>query len=369
VDSFFDEPQGAAKLKHEVLRQHLAVYARTTGSRTPVVLLDGYAGPGQYEEGSPGSPRLMVDTAKAMQNRDIHCIFVERDRHHWQQLQGLLIELGDEDSEPLYGRLEERLDEVLVKAAGKSLFVFLDPFGLAIPFAMLCATLRRRPRYGPRGVFQPTEVILNFSISGLNRAAGRLDSQADSPTVAKMHQTRLEELEAFLGGPWWQTIWQQSSTDRVQRILDEYLRRFRTAFPRWKTLTVPVADSWDGPPSYYLVLLTEHDLGLWVFANAVSYGAKVLQEHTFADRPRLFPPEVEENWPATIGRNVLAILARRGSFRVVDELRDVYGKTLGRAGQSHVLKALKDLAATGQIAGTPTSRQLYKFVVSRPRRS
>jgi hypothetical protein len=106
-----------------------------------------------------------------------------------------------------------------------------------------------------------------------------------------------------------------------------------------------------------------------VFANAVSYGAKVLQEHTFADRPRLFSPEAEENWPATIGRNVLAILARRNSFRLVDELRDVYGETLGRAGASHVLKALKHLAANGEIAGTPTSRDLYKFVVSRPRPS
>jgi hypothetical protein len=117
-------------------------------------------------------------------------------------------------------------------------------------------------------------VILNFSVSGINRAAGRLDSRADDPAIAKMHQTRLEELEAFLGGPWWRVTWQQGGTDRVRSILDEYLARFRAAFPGWKTLTVPVADYWDGPPSYYLVLLTEHDLGLWVFANAVSYGAK-----------------------------------------------------------------------------------------------
>jgi three-Cys-motif partner protein len=305
VDGFFEQPpQGAAKLKHEVLRQHLAVYVRTTGSRAPVVLLDGYAGPGQYAEGSPGSPRLMVDTAKALQDRDVHCVFVERDRQHWQQLRELLAELGDDDSEPLCGKLEERLDEILARAAGKSLFVFLDPFGLAIPFAMLCAMLRRRPRYAPDRAFQPTEVILNFSVSGINRAAGRLDSQTDNPTVARMHQTRLEELEAFLGGPWWQTIWQQRSKDRVPRILDEYLARFQAALPGWKTLTVPVADHWDGPASYYLVLLTEHDLGLWAFANSVSYGAEALQEHTFADQPRLFLPEAEENWPGTIQRNV-----------------------------------------------------------------
>jgi three-Cys-motif partner protein len=367
MDGFFEEPQGAAKLKHEVLRKHLAVYVRTTGSRAPVMLLDGYAGPGQYAEGTPGSPRLMVDTARALQDRDVHCVFVERNRNHWQQLRELLAELGDDDSEPLHGKLEQRLDEVLGKAAGKSLFVLLDPFGLAIPFAMLGDMLRRRPRYGARRVFQPTEVILNFSVSGVNRAAGRVDSQTESPTIAKMHQTRLEELEAFLGGPWWRATWQQGGAGRVRQILDEYLVRFRAAFPGWKTLTVPVADYWDGPPTYYLVLLTEHDLGLWVFANSVSYGAEALQEHTFADHPRLFSPEVEENWPATIQRNILALLARRASFRLVDEIGDVYGETLGRAREKHVLKALKALAAQGLVAGRPASHDLYRFVVSHQR--
>jgi three-Cys-motif partner protein len=155
MDGFFEEPQGAAKLKHEVLRQHLAVYVQTTGSRAPVVLLDGYAGPGQYAEGSPGSPLLMVDTAKALENRDIHCIFVERNRNHWQQLRELLAELGDDDSEPLWGKLEERLDKILAEAAGKSLFVFLDPFGLAIPFAMLGDVLRRRPATDPAASSRP----------------------------------------------------------------------------------------------------------------------------------------------------------------------------------------------------------------------
>jgi hypothetical protein len=37
MDGLFEEPQGAAMLKHEVLRQHLAVYVRTTGSRAAVV--------------------------------------------------------------------------------------------------------------------------------------------------------------------------------------------------------------------------------------------------------------------------------------------------------------------------------------------
>jgi three-Cys-motif partner protein len=250
IDPFFGEPQGAAKLKHEVLRQHLTIYANKTGRRAPVVFLDGYAGPGRYGDGSPGSPKLMVDAARALrEHRNIHCIFVEEDSIHWQQLKAMLAEFGDDDSEALHGRLEEHLDEILTKSVGKSLHVFLDPYGLAIPFRTLVDMLRRRPRNGPRG-FQPTEVILNFSINGITRAAGRLDKRHEDPAVERGRETRLRGLEEFLDGQWWHHIWRAGGPDRVAKILDGYLERFRAEMRGWKTLPVPVADRWNGPPSY-----------------------------------------------------------------------------------------------------------------------
>jgi three-Cys-motif partner protein len=128
LSDFFEHPQGAAILKHEVLRRYLPVYAGKTGSRTSVVFVDGYAGPGRYADGSPGSPEVMVQTARALSELrtiHIHCVFVERDRELRERLQHLLVDLlDDQDSEVLDGSIEDRLGQVVDDAAGKSLFLF-----------------------------------------------------------------------------------------------------------------------------------------------------------------------------------------------------------------------------------------------------
>jgi len=147
LSHFFGEPQGAAVLKHEVPRQYLRIYGAKTGSRTPVVLVDGYAGPGRYADDSPGSPELMVKTARALRTVNVHCVFVERDRGLREQLKMLLVdELGAQESDVLEGRIEERLEPIVHAAAGKSLFIFLDPFGLSIPLDLLVRVLLKELR-------------------------------------------------------------------------------------------------------------------------------------------------------------------------------------------------------------------------------
>ena len=128
LSDFFGEPQGAAVLKHEVLRQYLRIYGGKTGSRTGVVLVDGYAGPGRYADESPGSPELMVKTVRALRTENVHCIFVERNRRLREQLKALLVEeLGDQDSEVVEGRIEERLEPIVQASAGKSLLSSWTP--------------------------------------------------------------------------------------------------------------------------------------------------------------------------------------------------------------------------------------------------
>jgi three-Cys-motif partner protein len=356
-----------------VLRRYLPVYAGKTGSRTPVVFLDGYAGPGRYADGSPGSPELMVQTAQALSELrtiDIHCVFVERDREHRERLQRLLVdELGDQDSEVLHGRIEDRLGQVVAGAAGRSLFVFLDPFGLAVPFDMLVKLLRGRPRRGLRG-WQPTEVLLNFSINGINRAAGRLDGVPADERMEKYRAARLEQLDAFLGGQWWHQPWRAHPRDgRVEALLDGYLARLQHALPGWHPLSIAVRDRYDGPPSYHLVLLTRHAQGLWFFNNAVSHGAEKLHEFTFQQQLVLVPPDLEQNWRGQIERNIEALLARREGFKLEDQIQAVYGETLGLARQTHVYEAMKHLWRSGKTGTDPRgkSKDLHKLVVLRPR--
>ncbi len=55
------EPHTAAK--HEILRQYLNAWFPILGSQHErVVFLDGFAGPGIYEDGEPGSPIIALRT-------------------------------------------------------------------------------------------------------------------------------------------------------------------------------------------------------------------------------------------------------------------------------------------------------------------
>ena len=65
--NFFQEPQGAAILKHGILRRYLPVFTAKVGSTAGEVdYLDCYAGPGLYDDGSDGSPALALATAEAI---------------------------------------------------------------------------------------------------------------------------------------------------------------------------------------------------------------------------------------------------------------------------------------------------------------
>jgi three-Cys-motif partner protein len=369
MGDFFGSPQGAAVLKHKTLESYLPVFARKTGSVVSVVLLDGYAGPGRYEDASPGSPEVMLAAARACQSSaNVSCVFVEEDPRHRQRLRKLLDNL-DDDSPVLAGTIEDHLEQVIRQCGGNSLFVFLDPFGLAIPFELLTSAILQRPRWTPRGQWQPTEVLLNFSVNGINRTAGRLHSQPSDPAAARANQTRLAELDRFLGGAWWRPIWEAESPDRVGQILQRYLQQVRVdrTVPPWRTVAVPVRDRWAGSLAYYLVLMTRHDQGLWFFADAVSRGAAALHEHASRAQPTLLPPEDLEGWVQTIQRNLGVLLERRGRFRLVDCLEAAYGDTLGVAGAKQVKRALDRLWEAGRLAEKPPAQgMLHGYLVRAP---
>ena len=70
---FFERPQAAAKLKHEILGGYLRPFVQKVGSTAPgktVAYLDGYAGPGQYDDATPGSPAIAVGVADVVANVD-----------------------------------------------------------------------------------------------------------------------------------------------------------------------------------------------------------------------------------------------------------------------------------------------------------
>ncbi|MDQ6836859.1 MAG: three-Cys-motif partner protein TcmP [Actinomycetota bacterium] len=355
---FWDEPQGAAVFKHAVLREYAPIFAGKVGSRSEanrVEIVDGYAGQGWYDNGDPGSPAVLLDTAETLGAiRNVHCTFIEGDPSTFSKLKARLAEMGvGEDRATLrHGSMSEHLDEVLERAAGVPLFAFVDPYGLGLPFDELVGKLMGRPP-DSAGRRVPTEVLVNFTYSGIYRSVGYVTPNTSNPTQLKYAARRTEQLNSNLNGDWWQDVARTSTGDElVATIRQGYIQRVRhAAGPDWQCLEVPVSDTTTAKPIYDLLLFTQHPQGRWFFNDAVSLGRQVFA--TFCADGFMQAPlwEPQEDWVNDIERNLRRLLSTGSPVRVVERMLEVYGTTLGEARGKHVKKAAQRLVANGIAAG------------------
>lgn len=164
-------PHTAAK--HEILRLYLGAWFPILGIGTARELyyFDGFAGPGEYTGGEPGSPLIALDTAAQVADKlpsAIHFVFSEleatRARHLTRLLSGRRypphFHTDVRSSIPFERVITEYLDRLESMVAPPPMFVFIDPFGwTGFPMEIV-----RRILDLPRA-----EVFINFMYEEINR--------------------------------------------------------------------------------------------------------------------------------------------------------------------------------------------------------
>src|SRR5687767_15938820 len=114
---FFGQRNAQAVLKHGVLARYAYYFAGRAGSASQgrVAFIDGYAGEGRYQDGSPGSPLLLASQATRAQmfGREVKLAFVEQDDVRREQLRQSLSENGIEPDQVLGDSLEVVIDGLL----------------------------------------------------------------------------------------------------------------------------------------------------------------------------------------------------------------------------------------------------------------
>jgi three-Cys-motif partner protein len=348
---FFREQRPAAVLKHGILRRYLHVFASKTGSTAPgrrVAYLDGYSGPGEYEDGTRGSPLLAAETARLLGNvRNLEGFYVEKDLETYRQLRDSLARTNHR-FKTYRGSVEDHLPTIMGEIGDAPLFTFFDPFGLGVPFDMLDQHIfsRKRGQFGPA-----TEILLNFSLPGLRRNAGHLTSTSTDSIYRKARATIIERVDRTLGGDWWHAIWEAGDGNREAAIVSGYVKRLRDAAGGWAYASIPVQNRWQGPPVYGLIFLTSYQGGLWAFNEALSnameeFRGKAHELHGMLDLD--LSADRETQWVDQVAANVERYLDEHGPFIIVNHM-EVYGDTFGFAREKHVRAALKKLCAEGRI--------------------
>jgi three-Cys-motif partner protein len=247
--------------KHRVLRAYLDAWIPILGQQAikvqafqedkpRLLLVDGFAGPGRYSGGQPGSPLIMLDAlashAALSRIKDVGFIylFIEQDRRRVEYLEAELSKLTlppNADVHVEHGAFEDTFRDLVENITeGHTLiptFAFIDPFGYSVASMSLTGRFLG---------FRRTEALFFLPLSFIHRFVGRegqetaLTALFDSEDWREAIPLRGEERSAFLLALFERQLESQGQVEHVRSF------QLRTR---------------DGN-DYRLVFATGHDRGL-----------------------------------------------------------------------------------------------------------
>ena len=146
MNSTFPPIQPHTKAKHEILRYHIDEWFPILGrSQRTLLYIDGFAGPGEYAGGDPGSPIVALNTIRrhhflndfSGRGKTIEFLFVEKEGEYYRHLYGMIgsidwpntFSIGIKHAE-FESVLTNLLDEVDAdRRPMPPTLAFIDPFG------------------------------------------------------------------------------------------------------------------------------------------------------------------------------------------------------------------------------------------------
>jgi three-Cys-motif partner protein len=377
-DRYWQVPRLPSVFKHTLLDRYVPQFAGMTGSRSQarrVVFLDGFAGRGRYDDGSPASPERILRIAQHQGTKGTvawTCFFVEAEEASAAELVQVVDEYVRQGvtATAHHGDVLDVLDDVVGAAIGCPLFLFLDPCGLGIPYDQLVSLLRdkRRDRW------PPTEILLNFSLEAVRRIGGHVGSEHG-------FEKSMERLDQAVGGGWWRRHFALGVTDAAVETVVTRFRERLTADSGMEIVPIPVRRAPKHKPLYHLLFGTRRQHGLWAFGDSVAWATQAwwstldVQTTEEDQYPRLFPvtqvdrpsiESVEARAVPEVARNLEDILRERPSFRVVDHTHRVFGRSYGQVRERVVRDAIKLMHSDGRTSSDGKGPRIRNLVVVRP---
>lgn len=363
MSNFHKTKKSAAVLKHAILDQYATPFASKTGSTSidhRVAFIDGYAGPGRYDDDEEGSGGMLLRKAHelgAMRSpRTLELHFVEADPKVATRLREVAAVEGIGVTYTIdAGDISTHLPKLLELAEGIPLFVYLDPCGLIIPLDEVAAIFKR-----PSGLGAPaTEVLINLT-AHLRRFGGILNS--DNPVEGS-----LKRIDAVCGGKWWRDAWlakcptKKASEDQKMAaeaaVVAGYAEKLRERAGGAGTWTIDVRPRADLKPVYYLIFATRHVDGMLYFGESASLGLQRWRKYlaeadaddtlfgTAADWEAGWKAEeavLKDKWVSQLAKRLADELAKGDAFRIIDRSDQIFGDDLaGVVRGLHLRAAIK----------------------------
>lgn len=334
------EPQTPGK--HIVLEAYLKAWLPIMGMRgfnDRILLLDAFAGPGEYQGGEPGSPLIALRTleehdAKAKITAEVTFSFIEYDEKRAEHLREMVrpfaerlpasvkINVSQGDCVGIINAGLDRLDQ-----QGKTLapaFVMLDPFGVKDTPMSLVARLLRQPK---------CEIYISFMYEAINR----------HKEAKEFHY--LDEL--FGTTEWREAVDIEDGAERKQAFYDLYERQLRAAGAQYVTY-FELFGGEGNRHVYTIFFATKHPLGMARMKEAIWTADRSGGYQFRGRRSGQLSLDVEQLNVGPLQRDMQQAFA--GAGWVTIEAIELWAQT-DRTDYlpTHVRRALKPMEADGRI--------------------
>lgn len=345
------EPHTEAK--HAILGTYLKGWFPVMGKNSPRMLyVDGFAGPGEYSEGEPGSPLIALGVAAShslldkMLKGELVFIFIEKDPDRFSNMKDR-VAAGSWPKNfriyPIQGAFAEVFHEVLPKLEEKGhqlapAFVFVDPFGPEGFPMVLLSRLLQHPR---------CELLVNVDYNGLNR--WYLSDASKHGACDALFST--DEWRRYLSLP---------TKERERALMELYQKQLKSASAH--TLSFRMVNR-HNQTEYYLIFVSKHPLGLRIMKDAM-WKVDPSGNFTFSDmsnpyQPRLLDKALDEMLTGEVAEELLrAFKGQRVGKASLEEWADFHPQCR----QTHLRRALAQLEDTGEIVvHDPEKRRRHTF--------
>jgi three-Cys-motif partner protein len=298
---FFHEKKPWSRYKDLILDYYLEPYlAKVAQLGRPILVVDCFAGPGQFDDGARGSPLIISRRLQSTHERGVQVqgFYIEKDPTLYERLslnvQGLSVPV-----QVRQGDFKQYIAEISELARDRTVFIYLDPIR---PSDLLLEDLESVYNQLKHG--RSIEVLINFMSTGFLRAVCGLASQILVDNVLQPEHPLVRHWNAVAGGTYWQEVvfgGQVSDPECVEQLAQGYADRLHQWF-KW-VIRYPIRENYkDRPPKYHLTFGSRHldaiDLmnRAMVKARREFVGACFVDGFLFANQPQkeiIDPCEIE----------------------------------------------------------------------------
>ena len=272
--NFFNEKNDWSKHKDRLLKRYIVPYlTKVMSTGVDIVLIDGFAGKGKFEDGTIGSPLIIKNAiyeAKNISkfNTKIKPYFID-----FEYAEELEKNLSDKNAVVVSGDYREEVPKILSTMKTKNIFLYVDPFGIKYLDFSIFSNLNQND-------YKSIELLLNLNSFGFIREACRLlkykqeDFCDDLPEINYSTDTTKNTIDNMIkiaNGDYWIEIVKKYNEgcydifEAERRFLDKYIKELKKVFTY--VYCIPIKKSKSNLSKYQMIFATNHKDGAMLMAD------------------------------------------------------------------------------------------------------